>query len=265
LYSKWNINMVEDIHESPYGIRKRIQFICKEIENRLIDVENRSKIRILDIGCGTGDYITIPLGYLGSNIIGIDTHLPSIEHARKNNSFENVHFQCASVYDLSNQQFDFIICSEVLEHLEEPLKMLNRIRELLKPCGVCIITIPNGFGPKEIESRVYKICNDLGLFFLIRSLMRKSHKETGKKTSLIDSLNLDSPHVQFFSYRRFNKVVKEAGLQITKKRNRVFLSGFFSIRLFLKSKRMINWNVRIADKLPYFFNSGWMFIVKHSR
>jgi 2-polyprenyl-3-methyl-5-hydroxy-6-metoxy-1,4-benzoquinol methylase len=257
--------MFEDIHETPYGVRKRIQFIYEEIEKRIRNIENRSKIKILDIGCGTGDYITIPLGSLEASIIGIDTHLPSIEHARRRNSYPNIQFQCVSIDELGNNQFDFIICSEVLEHLHEPEKMLESIGKLLKPCGICIITIPNGYGPKEMEARLYKMLNDLGLFFPVRHFTRKSCKRLEKGAICQDSLNFDSPHIQFFSYKQFKDLVEKAGLLITKRRNRVFLSGFFSIRIFLRSKRMIDWNVKISDNLPCFFNSGWMFVIEHRR
>jgi len=147
----------EYIPETPYGMRKRIQFIYEEIEEKIRDIPDKQSIKILDVGCGTGEFITIPLGSLGATVLGIDIHLPSIEHARKKNHLKNVRFECTSIDRLSNQQFDFIICSEVLEHQFEPQKMLVSIRRMMKRNGICIITIPNGYGPKEIEIKLYKV------------------------------------------------------------------------------------------------------------
>jgi len=42
--------------------------------------------------------------------------------------------------------FDAILCSEVLEHLPEPIKVINEFARILKPGGKIIITAPLGSG-----------------------------------------------------------------------------------------------------------------------
>ena len=59
------------MRETPYGIKKRLQFIYREVAQRLNNLGDISKIRTLDIGCGTGELITIPLGSLGLPILGM--------------------------------------------------------------------------------------------------------------------------------------------------------------------------------------------------
>ncbi|MBA7502442.1 Ubiquinone biosynthesis O-methyltransferase, mitochondrial [subsurface metagenome] len=260
--------MFEQIPETPYGIKKRIQFVYGEIEKRISNLNrDRKEIKILDIGCGTGELITIPLGHLGASVLGIDIHPPSIYYANRKNPFENVRFECISVDKLADQQFDFIICSEVLEHLEDPSEMLNQIRKKLKRNGTCIITIPNGYGPKEMEIRLYKALDKLKVITLLKFL-NKHFKRLCKKggvesSSSKDSLNTESPHVQFFSYGQFKNLLKECKLSIMKMKNRRFLSGPFSDIILSRSKILINWNVKVASKLPYFLASSWMFVVKH--
>lgn len=41
------------------------------------------------------------------------------------------------------EKFDIIICSEVLEHLKEPLDCIKNIKAMLKKQGIAIITTPN--------------------------------------------------------------------------------------------------------------------------
>lgn len=256
--------MLNEIQETPYGIKKRLQFIYSEVAQRLNNVEDKSKVRILDIGCGTGELITIPLGSLGVTVLGIDTHLPSIEHARKKNPFENVRFEHMLVEELADQQFDFIICSEVLEHLSEPIIMLKLIIQCLKDDGVCIITIPNGYSLKEIEVRLYKAISSLGLVSLFRYLgkpARKSERQLGRK----DTLSRESPHIQFFSMGRFKSLLEKCRLSIVKRENRRFLDGFLINRIFSTSKSLTNWNVSVANKIPYPLASSWMFLVEHNR
>ena len=42
--------------------------------------------------------------------------------------------------------FDVILCSEVLEHLPEPIKVLGEFSRILRPGGKVIITAPLGAG-----------------------------------------------------------------------------------------------------------------------
>jgi len=260
--------MFEDMPQTTDAVRKRIQFIYAEIEDRLAGINDRAGIHILDIGCGSGQFITIPIGVLGASIIGIDTHLPSVELARTINRYSNVHFECMSVDELHGRTFDFVICSEVLEHLNEPGRMVNDINRLLKSNGIAIITIPNGYGPKETEGRLYKVLEYTGLV----TLLKRSNKAKGMlyKTGsgaggFRDTLNEESPHIQFFTLRRFHKMLHENGLSVRKRVHRRFLSGPFSDIVLSRSKELIEWNARVADRLPYFLVSSWMFVVEHAR
>lgn len=193
---------------------------------------------------------------------------------RRENPFENVRFECTSVDKLADQQFDFIICSEVLEHLEDPAEMLNLIQRMLKGDGICIVSIPNGYGPKEMEVRLYNLLSKVNLIGLLK-LLKRNLKLKGrlrlrkggevKVSNLKDTLSTESPHIQFFSYGRFKSLLKDCNLSVIKMQNRRFLSGPFSDMLLSKSEVLLNWNVKIADKLPYFCVSSWMFIIERSR
>jgi len=255
----------EEMRETPYGIKKRLQFIHDEIANRLNNVEDKGKIRILDIGCGTGELITIPLGSLGVTVLGVDTHLPSIEYARMRNSFENVRFEHLSIKELAEQEFDFIICSEVLEHLSEPTKMLKLIKTCLKYDGICIVTIPNGYSLKEVEVRIYKALSKLSLIAFLKHLKELFKKTERQALGLEDTLNKESLHQQFFSQGRFKNLLEKCELSIVKRENRRFLDGFFLNRILATSKVLTNWNVSVANKIPYHFASSWMFVIEHNK
>jgi 2-polyprenyl-3-methyl-5-hydroxy-6-metoxy-1,4-benzoquinol methylase len=252
--------MFDEIIETPYGVKKRLKFICDVINEKIPDLNNKEEMQILDIGCGTGELITIPLGSLGYHIKGIDTHLPSIEYAIKKNVYQNVKFECISLDNLAPSQNDVIICSEVLEHLDDPIIMLKQIKKMLHKDGVCIITIPNGYSLKEIEVRIFNI---FITFFIIYLLKPFSIKMVKKIEIDLHTLNDESPHVQFFSRRHFEDLLTQCDLSVMKRENRMFLSGFFINKIFSYSKVLTTWNVSISDKIPYSFASGWMFVLKH--
>lgn len=131
-----------DIKENSYGHKKRLIFISEQIRKFCL---NKQEIRILDVGCGTGSLITLPLGSLGYNILGIDIDKASIDFALKNNIYNNVSFKQERIENIYDK-YDIIIASELLEHLENPLEFLNILETKLNENGIIIITTPNGFG-----------------------------------------------------------------------------------------------------------------------
>jgi 2-polyprenyl-3-methyl-5-hydroxy-6-metoxy-1,4-benzoquinol methylase len=77
---------------------------------------------ILDAGCGEGfvvDYLVSRNPQL--RITGVDVCDEAITYARHHFG-DDAHFRTGNVYKLpfSDQSFDTVICSEVLEHLNEP-------------------------------------------------------------------------------------------------------------------------------------------------
>lgn len=55
-------------------------------------------------------------------------------------------FQRQSIYDLKEENFyDYAICSEVIEHVEDPLELLNNVYRAIRKFA--IITTPNGLLP----------------------------------------------------------------------------------------------------------------------
>ena len=48
------------------------------------------------------------------------------------------------------EKYHAVICSEVLEHLHEPGKLLAVLHAILHDDGVLLVTVPNGTGPREL-------------------------------------------------------------------------------------------------------------------
>ena len=90
---------------------------------------------LVDIGCGQKPWAAI-FGPHVSKYIGVD--LPSSAHG-----LDQVDI-VGSAYDttLSSSSCDIILCTEVLEHLEEPQLALEEMSRILKDGGVVIVTVP---------------------------------------------------------------------------------------------------------------------------
>tara|TARA_B100001964_G_C14095303_1_gene536712 strand:+ start:134 stop:859 length:726 start_codon:yes stop_codon:yes gene_type:complete len=101
----------------------------------------------IEIGCGDG-----ALSYLiatkGIRVLGCDTDQTGIDLAIKQVKglpFSNlVQFKCCNFLDVNidPESVDVIILADVIEHLEEPLTILQEIKRLGKPGGQLIITTP---------------------------------------------------------------------------------------------------------------------------
>ncbi|MFS8158767.1 MAG: class I SAM-dependent methyltransferase [Candidatus Roizmanbacteria bacterium] len=110
-------------------------------------VSQKSPKRILDAGCGRGFYPKL-LSYFDFpiKIIGIDISKRYVKKAKsltKNDS--RVLIRQGSIYKtgLPSKSIDCIICSEVLEHLDDPSAALVEFSRLLKPKGILLISVPH--------------------------------------------------------------------------------------------------------------------------
>jgi 2-polyprenyl-3-methyl-5-hydroxy-6-metoxy-1,4-benzoquinol methylase len=240
--------------ENAYGMRKRFLFVQETIKQ--YHAQN-----ILDIGCGTGGYLTTPLAQSFPDIsfYAVDSDKTSIEYARNNNHFDKLIFGYPEEIP-TNQLFDIVIASEVIEHVEHPGEFLRYLRRYLNDNGIIILTTPNGYGPFEIAT----LCEALFHFSGIRGLARRIKNIISPSRKLssehMDTLAI-SPHLNFFSLKELNGLFKDAGLHLVCIRSRTFLCGYL-LDSVLRGNALLEWNTRIADKLPHRFNSDWMFILE---
>ncbi len=135
LHRGWKIS--HDLGSPIHALRKSLLL-------RLVP-PGREGYRCLDIGCGTGEYIG-PLIDMGYRVDGVDISPYAIAQAEKDLTAEKRPFFRGIVASLEtftpDQKFDLILCSEVLEHLEEPLALLQRMMRWIKEGGGFLITVP---------------------------------------------------------------------------------------------------------------------------
>lgn len=123
-----------------YQSRRRAEFIIRAFEN----IVRQSNLEILDFGCGRG-WLAPFLAQWGQ-VTGVDFSAYGIAYA-------NEHFGGYARFVLADatsptlgisDQFDVVVCSEVIEHVENQYALLAQIHDFLKPGGYCVLTTPNG-------------------------------------------------------------------------------------------------------------------------
>jgi ubiquinone/menaquinone biosynthesis C-methylase UbiE len=125
---------------SEAGLAKHTQRIVDELGNR--------KAIILDIGCGTGEYIAKVTNsnseYWG---IGIDVN-PAFLHERRSNSADLI-VGVSEHLPFRGESIDMVIMIEALEHVTDEAETLREISRVSRCSGVIYASVPNRFYPLE--------------------------------------------------------------------------------------------------------------------
>ena len=105
---------------------------------------------LLDIGCGFGDLLAIAQG-MGNEVWGQEFDPISAEFSR--NRGLQVREEPISSGDFPQKYFTNVVLSQVIEHVQAPVKLLKDILPLLTDHGQIIVSTPN---PHGIFARLYK-------------------------------------------------------------------------------------------------------------
>lgn len=125
--------------------------------NEIIKLYHGRKLfgnRILDIGCGYGLFLKL-LDEYGCEVYGCEQNIAAREYAEKMGL--NV-YQDLNNKDLWREDFyDVITLWNVLEHLNDPLKLLSDCQHLLRKGGAIVVRVPNIFSDLVIW-QIGKLC-----------------------------------------------------------------------------------------------------------
>jgi len=258
---------LRDLPEFMHGHRKKTLFFIDRLRAYAVSHSLEPQhLRVLELGCGNGRVVTLPVAEQGFEVVGMDMHSPSIEDAKAHSTLPNVKFVCGDFRDAPQHgEFHAVILSDVLEHVEEPAAMLEVGLRALRPDGIVLVSIPNGYGPYEIEQFLIRKKILWVPLVLVRALValgvRVKHALRGAPTPAPapPAYNFDSPHVQHFTLRRFTGLLKSSGLRITARRHGAWIGGDLTYFLFYFAPRLVPASLRAADALPVQLVSTWYF------
>src|SRR3989344_5248458 len=97
---------------------------------------------ILDVGCGEGFTLNrLKENKIGKRLEGIEYSKTAIELGKK--SYPDIKITQGDIYNLSykDNEFDLVLCTEVLEHLENPTKGLKELIRVSKK--YLVVSVPN--------------------------------------------------------------------------------------------------------------------------
>jgi len=93
--------------------------------------------KVLDIGCGAG-FLTNFLAQLGHEVSGVDLSPKSLDVARSKDRTGSVQYQMGDGMALGFEEksFDVVAAMDLLEHVEDPQKVIAEASRVLKPGGL---------------------------------------------------------------------------------------------------------------------------------
>jgi SAM-dependent methyltransferase len=156
--------------------------------------------RLLELGCGTGAVITeCQRRNLAENYFAIDYSKEAIDYLKDHSS--GIHAVSADItaQGVLKGQYDVVILSHVIEHLEKPLDFLQAVHSLEFSC--LIVEVP---------------LEDLPVSRL-RSFFR-------------DRTQNKAGHVQFFTATSFRRLIMEGNLMIIDERRYVPILGLDTLK-----------------------------------
>jgi SAM-dependent methyltransferase len=146
----------ELFHRNPsrlvrYVERRRLRALLGLLMCRRMDA-------VLEVGCGAG-YLLAAVG--SDHRFGVDLSETQLEKARARcGPGVDLRKADAEALPFADATFDRVFCSEVLEHVLHPDKVIAEIVRVTKPDGRVVLTIP----VDETIIRTKKLLKALGLF-----------------------------------------------------------------------------------------------------
>lgn len=184
---------------------------------------------LLDIGCNDCSIARfLPSGCY--RYLGVDLSISALKEGKLHRRIQGD----ACFLPIKDDTVDVVICSEVVEHLEEPHLMLEEIARVLKPKGKLVISTPNK------ESIFLQIQNSL-------------HLPRFHDWQYVES------HFQTYSPKGFDALLKERGFKILNKTKSIAFPPFkftkkqYPFRIFRTLSKAIHEDfqellIRVAEK-----------------
>lgn len=113
------------------------------IYDKLIDNRASKHLKVLDVGCGDGSLYD----YIHSNYQDIQVEHFGVDIKKSGPDYQNYSYMSADIdgesLPYADNCFDLLYCSHVIEHLRDPLRLVDEMLRVCKPDGLVVIRAPS--------------------------------------------------------------------------------------------------------------------------
>ncbi len=130
-----------------WHVRKKIRELYQE----------KTKMNIFDAGMGFGQYTYfMAKRFPESRILAVDVKEEQVEDCKRffsHSGFKNVTFEIADLTKINySNEFDFILCVDVMEHIAEDELVFKNFANALKQGGKLLVNTPSNLGGSDAHS-----------------------------------------------------------------------------------------------------------------
>lgn len=133
---------------------------------------HRSEGKTLDVGCGNAIY-----GHLFPNRVTVDIE-------QRPGVAVDIIVDAHNLSVFTNDSFDIVLCTEVLEHLHTPAQAIAEFKRVLKPGGILLLTTRFVFPLHDTPNDYYRYTK-YGLQYLLHDF---ENVEIMEETSTIETI-----------------------------------------------------------------------------
>lgn len=207
-------------------INNKLHQRCAVLDN-IMGTKDTSR-RFLDVGCGEGWALSF-FKRKKWEVLGLDF---SDYGCKSHNPDCLAHFRVGNIYETltslitENQKFDVIWLDNVLEHVLDPLSLLQKCKRLIKDQGVLVIEVPNDFSPLQqylynqgIISKPFWVAVPDHIYYFNSEGLQAICRSTGWETKFLMSdfpigLNLFNPNTNYVDEPTKGKSCHQARVDI---------------------------------------------------
>jgi SAM-dependent methyltransferase len=113
-----------------------------------VSLKHKTDLKLLEAGCGSASYFDF------ANVtqsVGIDISQEQLNH---NTFVQEGILGDIQTYPLAREEFDIVVCWDVLEHLSRPREALLNLFNSVKPGGLLILGFPNLLSFKGLITKI---------------------------------------------------------------------------------------------------------------
>ena len=148
LYKNFDVFYGSHSIESLNKMKRNVNYWNNYFSNLL----NKNKsLRFLNIGSTTGEFVEM-FGEAGWESHGIEPCKALVDYSTREKGLKNIQHSTIEDANYPDNYFDFIHFWHVLEHVIEPMEVLNKIYRWLKPGGILNLGTPS---PDNLVTKIY--------------------------------------------------------------------------------------------------------------
>lgn len=160
---------VEHFYDSVYYKEQKNSNIPWHMRKVAARLNLESQDSVLDIACGTGDWLKLLQQSYKVEVSGIDISKSAARLAQENIPNADIRHGIAEQLPFDSKQFDAITCMGSLEHFLDQPAALKEMLRVAKPNARLLILVPNsGFLTRRLG--LYKGTNQIAINETVRSI-----------------------------------------------------------------------------------------------